>query len=342
MFDVTNIKKKVYIILLTALLITITTGPLFAIDISISVENILNTADRLNLVVKIRYNKSIEQIYYQESDIKPDQTIDLGNHIITAEAITGSVNKPGRSYDIVMDDEVVYNSSADGQYITDKIVYTFQVFEIDDIYIKPLRLSYRLDEQERDLYTQPIPILSRKMAVIRNEQGQIALRGLKAPFGDESVVSPIIIILSILALVMVVLLIVLLILRKKKTEPEKPPMSPLEEALDRLHRLKHSTLVSDGMVKEYYIQLSHIVRRFLAYKLHLTIMESPTDKVREMLGRSIFDPELVNRVVGFLKQCDRIKFAKYIPPESSIESDFERAYDIVTSFREREPELVNA
>ncbi len=342
MVDVITIKKKAFMITLATLLLTITTGSLFAIDISISVENILNTADKLNLVVKIRYNKSIEQINYQKSEIKPDQPIDLGDNVIPVEAITGSVNKPGLSYDILMDDEVLYNSSSDGQYITDKIVYTFQVFEIDDLYIKPLMLSYRFGEQERDLYTQPIPILSRKMVVIRNEQGQIALRGLKAPFGEESGISPIIIILSILALVTLVLLIVLLIIRKKKTKPEKPPMSPLEEALDRLRRLKHSTLVSDGKIKEYYMQLSDIVRRFLAHKLHLTIMESPTDKVREMLGRSIFDPDQVNRIVDFLKQCDRVKFAKYVPPESSISYDSDRAYDIVTSFREREPELVNA
>ncbi len=341
MFNINSTKKLLITSFFIIILSTFVTIPSYAIELNISVENILNTADKLKLIITIRYNKSIESINYKRSDIQIDNPVDIKNYVSPSDSIIKGKEPVSRNFNIITEEDVIYNSSTNRQYQTDEIIYTFQVFEIIDLYINPMKVVYSFGDRATEIYTPPIPILSKQVDIIRNEKGQVALRGLKAPFGENTGIPLIAIIFFVLAFFVLVLVVVLIILRRKNKEELSIPLTPLGEALEKLAKLKSSNMLEKGNIKDYYIQLSAIIRQFLASKLHMHIMESPTDKVKDMLNKNLFNKEQVTRIIDFLEECDRVKFAKHIPNDDSISKETKNAYDILNSFRERESELIN-
>jgi hypothetical protein len=92
-----------------------------------------------------------------------------------------------------------------------------------------------------------------------------------------------------------------------------PPRPPHEVALEALDRLARSPLLERGEVKEYHIEASEIVRRYLEVALGVRALEMTTWEIGEGLERVSAPEELRDRVRRFLEQCDRVKFARVRP-----------------------------
>lgn len=99
--------------------------------------------------------------------------------------------------------------------------------------------------------------------------------------------------------------------------PLAPPSSPLrpahEEALEALARLEASPLLEQGEVKEYHIQVSDILRRYVEARFRVQALEMTTREVLEGLDRARVDGTFRDGFERFLAPCDRVKFAKARP-----------------------------
>ncbi|MFC1632318.1 hypothetical protein ACFL2I_07165, partial [Candidatus Omnitrophota bacterium] len=102
--------------------------------------------------------------------------------------------------------------------------------------------------------------------------------------------------------------------RRHKPRPEPPPRPADEIALEALAQLKVSGLAAEGKIKEYYFQLSDIVRRYIENRFSIRAPEMTTEEflfsLKEAASLSAGHKSLLK---GFLDLCDIVKFAKYGP-----------------------------
>jgi hypothetical protein len=123
-------------------------------------------------------------------------------------------------------------------------------------------------------------------------------------------------------------LILYLIFRKKKEEEEiKLRIPPLEEALQRLKELDEKEWVKQEKVKEYYTELTDIVRSYIEKDTHIPALESTTNELIETITdfNASSDLGINQQIIDDLKKvlqgADLVKFAKSKPVELTIRSD---------------------
>ena len=123
--------------------------------------------------------------------------------------------------------------------------------------------------------------------------------------------------------------------RKRRMElmSQEPPLSAHEEAYLALNQLKHSDLVRKGLVKQYFFQMSEILRRYLERRFRIKALESTTYELMGELVRTV-NQEQVKLIGDVLVFCDLVKFAKYEPPALEIISQTNQAITVVDKTKE--------
>jgi hypothetical protein len=106
--------------------------------------------------------------------------------------------------------------------------------------------------------------------------------------------------------------------RRRTVGPEEAvpalPLRPAHEtALEALAALERSPLLERGEVKEFHIQLSEILRRYVEGRWRVPALEMTTADITSGLTRSGAKSSVVEGFRLFLGQCDMVKFAKDRP-----------------------------
>lgn len=132
------------------------------------------------------------------------------------------------------------------------------------------------------------------------------------------------------------------VIRKQKTEDDEPTyraLPPYEEAIYKLNELDEKLLWQNNKVKEYYSELTEIVRGYIERELKVPALEKTTDEILETL-KDFNDvetiktsKETINKLKELLQEADLVKFAKSKPLALEIEEDRKDAEDIVSSLK---------
>ncbi len=136
------------------------------------------------------------------------------------------------------------------------------------------------------------------------------------------------------ALIILVFLVLWLLKRRKKTTVEPIIEIPREEAhvvaLRELDLLAEKKLWQSGLVKNYYSELSEIMRRYLEYRYNMRALESSTTDIALYFKQNrIVEKELQQRLLEFLETADLVKFAKFEPLASEHMKFMEQTYNFV-------------
>ncbi len=124
--------------------------------------------------------------------------------------------------------------------------------------------------------------------------------------------------------------------------PVAPPVSPYEHALKRLDELKRRKSWKHGESKEYYAELSLILREYLETRYGIPAQESTTIELSAMLKSTDFPHSLIQAAVDILSRTDLVKYAKSRPPENVHEETLENTRILVVkSYNTRENAPVN-
>jgi len=140
------------------------------------------------------------------------------------------------------------------------------------------------------------------------------------------------IIIAAVALVLLITGLLVYFLRKKKKKKAdiSPRKSAHELAYEMLESLKKKNLIKQHNIKQYYVELSLIVRHYLENRFDIKAPEMTTE---EFLLKIKESKELFSRhresLKAFLSHCDMVKFAKYGPNESEIDLSFQSAKKLV-------------
>ncbi|MCB0372332.1 MAG: hypothetical protein KDD31_04935 [Muricauda sp.] len=150
----------------------------------------------------------------------------------------------------------------------------------------------------------------------------------------------------LLALVLVGGLVYWFFLRKKPlTETEKEALlPPYDRALLELKKLENSKYLIQDEYKQYYSELTNIVRMYLEEDVHLSAMESTTSELitkLEMLrdaGELKLDDDTIHQFQKILQTADLVKFAKSKPASTIAEQDRKLVEEIVVKTHDALPE----
>jgi len=118
--------------------------------------------------------------------------------------------------------------------------------------------------------------------------------------------------------ILIILLLVYIIRKIRRKEPIIKWNRPKEPAhliaLRDLNKIKLKKLWQKDKVKEYYTELTDIIRKYLWNRYSIRTMERTSDEILASLKNSEFkDVDLYNLLKDILKKSDLVKFAKFKP-----------------------------
>ncbi len=190
------------------------------------------------------------------------------------------------------------------------------------------------------------------IAIDTTKVQKFPIKGIKAePYQFDDFKNIIYWILAIFLIVGTVLYFALKRTDNQQTYTSEPLLAPYQEAIRSLKLLDGKLLWQNNKVKEYYSELTDIIRHFIERELHVPALETTTDGLLETLNdfsdtKAIdTDKETLQRLHKLLQQSDLVKFAKSKPLAHEIEADRNIAEHIIKNIKPKEinteQEIVN-
>ncbi len=110
--------------------------------------------------------------------------------------------------------------------------------------------------------------------------------------------------------------------RRRGSKERNPPLSidPWQKACEELEALIHSDLLAKGNMKEYYLRLSGIIRRYFEKQFSVKAPEMTTEEfLIHLKGSADLTAQQKDVLKEFLTSCDIVKFARYSPSTGEVE-----------------------
>lgn len=211
-------------------------------------------------------------------------------------------------------------------------MFRLTLFDTGNVFIPPIAFAYRsrTDTVLRVAYSNPLPLSIVGIPIDVKGDIKDIKPPLDAPWKFEDFL-PYLVALAVLLLAG----LAYYYYRKKKKEreaaflPPKPTIPPGQAALGALRILEDKHLWQQGKVKEYYSEVTEIVRRFFEDQFGLLALESTSDEILHQLHRVPEAAPLQPQCRSFLTTADLVKFAKYQPAPEEHERELRSAYEIV-------------
>lgn len=111
--------------------------------------------------------------------------------------------------------------------------------------------------------------------------------------------------------------------------PKKKPIPPFEEAMSRLEALKQKQLWQAGQDKEYYTELTDILRVYIFRRFGINAVEMTSSQIIATLRRNEETRAVNEQLNMILEVADFVKFAKMRPLPDDNERSMSRAVNFV-------------
>lgn len=112
--------------------------------------------------------------------------------------------------------------------------------------------------------------------------------------------------------------------RKNKTVTPLPSkLSPYEEAMQELEKLKGYSLTVPKEIQQYHIKLIEIFRYYLSRKEKDNYINKTTGEILIAIRSNYINKEILTKSATAIRFSDAVKFAKYVPAETDSDSNKE-------------------
>ena len=139
-----------------------------------------------------------------------------------------------------------------------------------------------------------------------------------------------------LAIVLVIVIVVLLLMRfvfnkKVKILPQEPEVIiPAHVvALEKLEQIKTEKIWQQGQIKQFYTQITDVIREYLEGAYSINAMELTTDEIVALVKKNKELDEIRLVLKEMLELSDLVKFAKFVPLQNENERVVLNAFMIV-------------
>jgi hypothetical protein len=220
-----------------------------------------------------------------------------------------------------------------GGWRQERTRYILSTFETGDFTIPEFTVVYRdTDGSEQRVPTPPAKITVQSVAPVRPDD--TGIRDAKPPLLPPFRLSPtqkMIIVAAALLLAAVVTALIIRARRKRRGQPVPlvPPLPIEEMAREALARVAQSDLLARGLIKEYFDQVSDIIRTYLGQRYGFQGIVTTTSEMIEALRDRLSDSGHLALVAEFSEEADWAKFAKWQPDRGVCDHFLETAYRLV-------------
>lgn len=247
---------------------------------------------------------------------------------------------------VTQDIEVVDKTPIDTTFTTDSAILTRQltITSFDTGYKAIPRFQFGYGEKTitDTLESEPLLLHVKSVKVDTTR----AIKDIKGPMDAPLTFAEILPwILGALALLLI--LAAIWYVRKKKKEQKpvfqpkaKPKDPPHIEAMKSLEALKKKKLWQNGKIKEYYSELTHILRVYVERKFEIPAVESTSNEILNNLKQFDIDSRLYSQLEECMETSDMVKFARMEPLPEEHEKNYNTAVTFVeqTKFYGQQPE----
>ncbi|MCK4569402.1 MAG: hypothetical protein KAT76_03875 [Bacteroidales bacterium] len=222
---------------------------------------------------------------------------------------------------------------------------TITAFDSGYYYIPPLKFHYQPidDTAFSEATTIPLYLRVHTMEVDTSQ----AIRAIKPPLGAPLTFREILPWLLIaLAVAAIAFIVIYIIRRRKKNQPlfrirPKLILPPHVVAMNGLESLKGKKLWQAGKVKDYYTELTDIVRVYIEDRFGVQAVEMCTDEILDGMKSTDTDRKSIDNLTRTLILADLVKFAKEKPLPLDNDNCMINTIDFVKETRsEREIEEI--
>ncbi len=219
------------------------------------------------------------------------------------------------------------------------VIYRATLWEVGETTVQAPPASWRSASGEAHEFDRPEAVVTVRSVL---PEGADDIRPIRPP--HEMPLRAIHYVLAALPILLLLALIAGAIVwirrRRSRAEAEQAPepvLPPAEEALNALDELEEENLVGRTLLKEHYVRLSWILRRYIERRWHLAALEETTGMLRRsMKGSGRVDDDIADRIATVLRRADLAKFAKHRPEHAVARADLDEVRQIVTMTRARE------
>ncbi len=118
--------------------------------------------------------------------------------------------------------------------------------------------------------------------------------------------------------------------RTKRGEVYVPPAKPAHVlAFEELAVLKEKKLWQQGLIKQYYSEVTEVLRRYLERRYDVMALEETTDEILDRLREKQPGNGVMEETEKILRRADLVKFAKYQPAIPEHEEMMVVVHDVV-------------
>jgi len=220
------------------------------------------------------------------------------------------------------DVEIAYFRTGDFEIgpFTIEVVSGEEVLETKETNSIPIKIKSVLTEEDKDIVDLkgPIEVKGNPLYVLKYVMGFVAL-------------------------LLLAIFLVVYFKRRKRPAQEKaqPLLSPIGELEARVKELMAMRLPEKGMLKEFFLRLTEIYKRFLNRQYGFNAEDLTTYETLLHLDSNETERAIVDGVGYVLNTADLVKFAKFIPGERVMGDVHAKISTLVDSIRRREQDALN-
>jgi hypothetical protein len=123
-----------------------------------------------------------------------------------------------------------------------------------------------------------------------------------------------------------------LLLRHIRRQARLRRLSPRERALEELRLLLLRKLVEKHRIKDFYVELTMVVRRYIERAHHVQAPEQTTEEFLQAVSHDTrFAPDVIARLRAFLEAADLVKFAAHQPDTEAIDDATRTAREYIAT-----------
>jgi len=215
--------------------------------------------------------------------------------------------------------------------------FLLTTFTTGDYIIPPIPIEYNTADMERKiLISEPMPIKVKSLLAEAADTADI--NDLKPLIEFKKEIPLWYYLAGAAFLLFIIALVIWWRLRKIKPEESGPVdrRPAWEIASEKLAQLKEKNYPKAGEIKQYYVELSEVIREFLQRVYAIPVLDMTTyEFLNEIVQRDI-ENDLYERLKIYLQFADLVKFAKLVPEPDRFDKDFDEAVAIIDSVRQSE------
>ncbi len=231
--------------------------------------------------------------------------------------------------------------SQSGDTISESVTFVITAFDSGMHVVPPIPVQYTVNGDTAKKYVQTAPQIFVVGTIAIDTSKEI--KDIKPPLAigiSFAEILPYLIGLVILAGIVWLILYI----RKKRRRgesliPEAPKLPANVVALEALRILEAEHVWQRGLVKDYYSQLTDILRMYMERRFTVAAMEMTSDEILSAPAVAVLPKEIKNSLREVLLRADLVKFAKSqpLPQEHELSLTASRSFVETTWKAAEEP-----